>query len=114
MADGWDDWGDDDNKSESNHSEGWEWPVGDESRDVIETITAKNAVQSTTNLEYQQSNKPAESLEQLEEEARLVRRHDERTDFFFDELRSYQLDLADPSVKERINEVQILLRQLVV
>lgn len=103
MADGWDDWGDDDdNQSHSSEkSEGWDWPAeeGGTAAEVAKPTTTRTtrrpvAAESTN------------STENVEAEARTARAVNEMTDKFFLELRRYQEDLADPCVREEVNQVR--------
>lgn len=95
MADDWDDWGDDDNKSAkgSDKSEGWDWPAGGGSS------AAPGAKQE------QQQHDQSPAVEEAEARDAAV---DEMTEKFFLELQKYLEDLADPSVREEINQACIL------
>ncbi|CAN0140421.1 unnamed protein product, partial [Ectocarpus fasciculatus] len=102
MADDWDDWGDDDdeaaasdggdNNSSSDKSEGWDWPVA---------ATTKPPAPIGAAVPKQQS--PEDESSAVEREAReaVV---EEMTEKFFVELRSYLENLADPSVRQKINQ----------
>lgn len=106
MADGWDDWGDDDDNATSNSSnksativsgseksEGWDWP----------STAASTAEVAFTNQRGEQNEESSAALEQdLEAREAAV---EEMTETYFVELRKYREDLADPSVREGINQV---------
>lgn len=105
MADDWDDWGDGDDEaaaadggdnSSSDKSEGWDWPVA--------ATTTKPPAPICTAVPKQQS--PEDESSAVEREAReaVV---EEMTEKFFVELRSYLENLADPSVREEINQVRL-------
>lgn len=101
MADDWDDWGDDDgeaaaadggdNSSSSDKSEGWDWPVAATTKPPGATIA------------NQQSRQDENSAVEREAREAVVA---EMTENFFIELRSYLENLADPSVREEINQVR--------
>lgn len=94
MADDWDDWGDDDGNSvkSSDKSEGWDWP----SAEGGSSATALGAKQE------QQQRDQGSALEENEAKDAAV---DEMTEKYFLELQKYLEDLADPSVREEINQV---------
>lgn len=99
MADDWDDWGDDDNKSAkgSDKSEGWDWPAAEGGASGGSALVAK---------QEQRQHDPSPDLEDVEERNAAV---DEMTGKYFLELQKYLEDLADPSVREEINQVCTLL-----
>lgn len=105
MDDDWDDWGDVKENSDSRESEEWDWPVENESRDSPEAINVKNIEKPTPKPDDSRESNGQVGLEQIEEEARLTGELDDLTETFFANLRSYQLDFADPSVREGINKV---------
>jgi len=80
MADGWDDWGDDDNKSAngSDKSEGWDWP----------STTA--AVPGGQEQRQQQQQQSSAAVEEAEARDAAV---DEMTEKYFVELRKYLEEL---------------------
>lgn len=113
MADDWDDWGDDDNEeaaadggdnnSSGDKSEGWDWPVA-----------ATTKPPAATTAEQQSPQRHEDESSAVEREAREAA-VDEMTEKFFVELRSYLENLADPSVREEINQVsctRLMFRRL--
>lgn len=92
MADGWDDWSDEDSKSAkgSDKSEGWDWPAAEGESPAL---AAK---------QEQQQHDQSSALEEAEARDAAV---DEMAGKYFIELRKYLEDLADPSVREEINHV---------
>lgn len=108
MADDWDDWGDGEAQSESENSEEWDWPAAARCPTEPPTTTAVVVdadIYSKSHGLVEESNQRG-SDEGLETEAQLARQVDEMTDNFFAELKKYQEDLADPSVREEINKVR--------
>ncbi|CAM9423590.1 unnamed protein product [Ectocarpus sp. 4 AP-2014] len=99
MADDWDDWGDDDgeaaaadggdNSNSSDKSQGWDWPVAATTKPPAATIPT------------QQSSQDENAAVEREAREAVVA---EMTEKFFVELRSYLENLADPSVREEINQ----------
>ncbi|CAB1100964.1 unnamed protein product [Ectocarpus sp. CCAP 1310/34] len=99
MADDWDDWGDDDgevavadggdNSNSSDKSEGWDWPVAATTKPPSPAIA------------IQQSSQDENAAVEREAREAVVA---EMTEKFFVELRSYLENLADPSVREEINQ----------
>ncbi|CAN0531226.1 unnamed protein product, partial [Ectocarpus sp. 12 AP-2014] len=99
MDDDWDDWGDDDgeaaaadagdNSNSSDKSEGWDWPGAATTKPPAATI------------ETQQSSQDEKAAVEREAREAVVA---EMTEKFFIELRSYLENLADPSVREEINQ----------
>lgn len=114
MADDWDDWGDDDDDGDNSNSknnnksvavvsnsneksEGWDWPSSNAE------VAATTHNQRGERQQQEENSSPAAVLEQdLEARDAAV---EEMTGKYFDELRKYLEDLADPSVREAINEV---------
>lgn len=106
MADDWDDWGDDDDKSVtgdasncSEKSEGWDWPG---------TSAEKDSATAATTAERVAPNDPdSKSTRLAEAEEREAREEavGEMAENYFAELQRYLEDLADPSVREEINQV---------
>lgn len=98
MADDWDDWDDDDNKSAkgSDKSEGWDWPAA-EGGSSAAALAAKQ--------EQQRHDQSSALEEEVQARDAAV---DEMTEKYFNELRKYLEDLADPSVREEINQVRFL------
>lgn len=92
MADGWDDWGDDGSASAdgSDKSEGWDWP------------SAEAPAPAAGGQKQRQQQQSSASLEEAEARDAAV---DEMTEKYFVELRKYLEDLADPSVREEIDQV---------
>lgn len=90
MADEWDDWGDGDNKSAngSDKSEGWDWP------------SAAAPAPFGKQEQHQQ-----QSSASLEEDGARDAALEDMTEEYFVELRQYLQDLADPSVREEIDQV---------
>lgn len=107
MADDWDDWGDDEDENSSKSaanvsissekSEGWEWP-------------STAAIVPSSQDGRQQEERSAALEQGLEARDAAV---EEMTGFFFAELRKYLEDLADPSVREGINKVCVIVVLLV-
>lgn len=108
MADDWDDWGDGDAHSDTEKSEGWDWPTeAGCSAESTASVVLDADTNSKSRCLAEESNQKG-SDEGLEKEAQLARQVDEMTDNYFSELQKYQEDLADPSVREEINKVQRL------
>lgn len=106
MADDWDDWGDGEARSDTEKSEGWDWPTeAGYSAESTAAVVLDADTNSKSRCLPDESNQNG-SDEGLETEAQLARQVDEMTDNYFSELQKYQEDLADQSVREEINKVQ--------
>lgn len=106
MADDWDDWGDGEAQSETEKSEGWDWPTeAGCSAESAASVVLDGDTDSKSRCLPEESHQKG-SDEGLETKAQLARQVDEMTENYFAELQKYQEDLADPSVREEINKVQ--------
>lgn len=107
MADDWDDWGDSEAQSETEKSEGWDWP-GEAgcSAESAASVVLNADTDSKSRCLAEESNQKGTD-EGLETEAQLARQVDEMTGNYFAELQKYQEDLADPSVRGEINKVRV-------
>lgn len=136
MSDDWDDWGDDDpagKRSDGAQSEEeWDWPAendglaaelpsatqssttgrkprgiaGPSPHGPTTLVSAHSTDNDGTGSKDGGKLPKRESLEKVEEDIQRARMVDDVTDKFFDELRRYLEDLADPHVREEINQVR--------
>eukprot|EP00903_Cladosiphon_okamuranus_P012183 g11426.t1 len=98
MADDWDDWGDDDDKSAkgSDKSEEWDWPASERGSSAAAAAAAA--------LGAKQEQQELDQSPIAEENEARDAAVDELMEKYFLELQKYLEDLADPSVREEINQ----------